>query len=146
MQVSQLLLYIFVWNIQRVILMGSSSSKNFDSRLSHIRETNQNHDRREQGVETAQTIFQKNIAENADLVKHNLNNDHVDWVGDHEDDGQQGDTNKIISEVFWFLFPSAWSADNSAEDTEKRTQRSKYQRNNEGSNDGNDSWRKCISI
>ena len=58
--------------------MGSSSSKNFDSRLSHIRETNQNHDRREQGVETAQTIFQKNIAENADLVKHNLNNDHVD--------------------------------------------------------------------
>ena len=114
-KVAQFFLHSIFWDLRWIILLSSSPDKNFDNGLSDFLIADENGDRGHESVGRSETVFEENIRHDADILKYNLTDDHVDWIGHHKHNSHASDAKKITVKVF-VLISSSWFADNVTQD------------------------------
>ena len=124
------------WHLSWIILLSSSTDKNFDNGLSDFLIADQDGHGGQESVGCPEAVFEEDVGHDADIVKDDLTNDHVDWIGHHEDNRHASDANKIAVKVF-ILIPPSWFADHVTQDGDRGEQRPQYQRDGKRDEDWN---------
>ena len=137
---SQFFLDSVFWHLSGIILLSSSPEKNFDNSLSDFLVANQDGDGGQESVGCSETEFEENIKHDADILKNDLTNDHVDWIGHHKDNSHASDAKEIAVEVF-VLISSSWFADHVTQDRHGGEQGPENQRDGKSDEDWNYSWK-----